>query len=400
MMILIGDLANRQSRKQWAQLSRLSAHFLDTLQGLTTLKLFGRSRDQTQMIARISDEFRDATMRVLRIAFLSAFALELLATISTALVAVQVGLRLLGGHLAFDEALFALILAPEYYLPLRMLGARFHAGVAGATAAGRIFEVLETPVGPSPQTPPHRVERGSPRVGAIHELPLPESPFTIAFDDVYYAYDGGERPALNGVTFEMRPSETVALVGRSGAGKSTLANLLLRFIEPTAGRIMINGLDLRAFDGDAWRTRIAWVPQLPHLFAGSVADNIRLARPDALLDTVIRAAQQARADVFIRALPDGYETQIGERGARLSGGQAQRIALARTFLKDAPILILDEATSNLDPDTEADIRAAMRDLMRGRTALIIAHRLATVRDADRMVVLENGRVVETRNANR
>ncbi len=395
-MMLIGRAASAQSRKQWTQLSRMSAHFLDVLQGLTTLKLFGRSREQAQVIAQISDRFRDATMSVLRIAFLSAFALEMLATISTAIIAVEIGVRLLYDKIAFDQALFVLILAPEFYLPLRMLGTRFHAGVSGATAAGRIFEVLEQDAAggsarPHPLTPsPFKSngERGALSVGAIHELPLQER-WHVRFEDVYYAYDDGERPALNGVTFELPPGEKVALVGPSGAGKSTVIHLLLRFIEPTGGQIVANGIPLADLDPAAWRAQIAWVPQLPYLFAGSVADNLRLARPDAPLDDVIRAAQQAHADEFIRALPGGYETPIGERGARLSGGQAQRVALARAFLKDAPLLILDEATSNLDPETEALIQAA---LLRGRTALIVAHRLKTVADADQVITLEHGRV--------
>jgi ATP-binding cassette subfamily C protein CydD len=379
-MVLIGSLASAQSRRQWTQLSRLSAHFLDVLQGLTTLKIFGRSREQAQEIARISEQFRDATMHVLRIAFLSALALEMLATISTAIIAVEIGLRLLYGRMAFDEAFFILILAPEYYMPLRALGARFHAGTAGTASAQRIFEVLSgQPLAVSVQPP----------VGAYRDTPP-----IVEFEAVSYTYADNERAALDGVSFAILPGQKVALVGRSGAGKSTVAQLLLRFIEPTAGRIAVDGQDLNTISPDDWRERIAWVPQMPYLLAASVADNIRLARPDAPLDDVIRAAQQAHADDFIRALPDGYDTPIGERGARLSGGQAQRIALARAFLKDAPILLLDEVTSNLDPETEADIQAAIRELMRDRTGLIIAHRLGTVMDADQIVVLDQGRVVE------
>jgi ATP-binding cassette subfamily C protein CydD len=378
-MVLIGSLASAQSRKQWTQLSRLSAHFLDVLQGLTTLKIFGRSREQAHEIARISEQFRDTTMHVLRIAFLSALALEMLATISTAIIAVEIGLRLLYGRLAFDEAFFILILAPEYYMPLRALGAHFHAGTAGTASAQRIFEVLSRQ--PSAVSDQH--------VGAYHYTPS-----VIEFDAVSYSYEENERAALDGVSFVIQPGQKVALVGRSGAGKSTVAQLLLRFIEPTAGQIIIDGRGLSTIPPDDWRERIAWVPQMPYLFAASVTDNIRLARPDAPLDDVIRAARQAHADDFIRALPDGYDTPIGERGARLSGGQAQRIALARAFLKNALLLILDEATSNLDPETEADIQAAIRALMRERTVLIIAHRLGTVMDADQIVVLDQGRVVE------
>lgn len=375
-MILIGKLANIESRRQWATLSRMSAFFLDALQGLTTLKLFGRSREQAQVIARLSNQFRDTTMRVLRVAFLSSLVLELLATIGTAIVAVEIGLRLLYGRLEFNEALFVLILAPEFYLPLRMLGTRFHAGIAGATAAQRIFEILDTPLPPA--------------AGKVHQIP---QRLTIRFEDVHYAYD--DRPALSGLNFQIEPGQRMALVGPSGAGKSTAVQLLLRFIEPDAGRITVDGLPLADLPPNLWRDQIAWVPQLPYLFQASVADNIRLARPDAPLDDVIRAATSAHADEFITAFPLGYDTLIGERGVRLSGGQAQRIALARAFLKDAPLLILDEATSNLDPQTEALLQDAMRTLLLDRTALIIAHRLSTVYQADQIVVLDDGRVEES-----
>jgi ATP-binding cassette subfamily C protein CydD len=187
----------------------------------------------------------------------------------------------------------------------------------------------------------------------------------------------------------------VALVGPSGAGKSTVAHLLLRFIDPTQGNLNVNDLPLTGIEPADWRSRLAWVPQNPYLFHGSVADNIRLARPEAPLKAVIQAARQAEAHPFIEALPAGYETIIGERGARLSGGQAQRIALARAFLKNAAYLILDEATANLDPELEQRIRAAIERLLHGRSALIIAHRLSTVRTASQILVMDHGRIVET-----
>lgn len=377
-MILIGIAAGKESRKQWQALSRLSAHFLDVMQGLTTLKIFGQSRAQVAIIRQISDEFRSTTMSVLRVAFISALVLELLSTIATALVAVHVGLRLLDAEIAFDTALFILILAPEFYLPLRMLGLRFHAGMSGITAAQRIFEVLETPLPPATET--------------VQPV-LPDLRYDIRFEAVRFAYDD-DRAALNGASFRIAPGHTVALVGPSGAGKSTVIQLLLRFITPTGGAITVDGIPLAALPADEWRAQVAWVPQMPYLFNASIAENIRLARPDAPLDAVITAAEQAHADAFIRALPQGYDTVIEERGSRLSGGQAQRIALARAFLKDAPLVILDEATANLDPETEMQLRDAIQTLMRDRTVLLIAHRLSTVTQADEILVINEGRIIE------
>jgi ABC-type multidrug transport system fused ATPase/permease subunit len=224
-------------------------------------------------------------------------------------------------------------------------------------------------------------------------LPSPAR-LDLCFSGVHYAYDDGERPALNGLSFDLPQGESVALVGPSGAGKSTVAYLLLRFIEPDRGSISVGGRPLQVLSPATWREQVAWVPQNPYLFHGTVAENIRLARPTASGEEVERAACQASAHGFVEALPQGYDTVIGERGARLSGGEAQRIALARAFLKDAPLLVLDEATANLDPESEALVQEAMARLLLGRTALIIAHRLSTVYRAGHIVVLDQGRLAE------
>ncbi len=376
-MTLIGMAAGSLARRQFSEMQFLGAHFLDVMQGLTTLKLFNRSKAQTETIRRITDQFREATMRVLRVGFLSALSLELLATLSVAIVAVEIGLRLLAGGIGFEQALFLLVIAPEFYLPLRNLGAKYHAGTEGKAAAERIFEVLDTPI---PNT-----------VGARYIVPLHDK-VRIHFDDVHFAYD--DRPVLDRLRFTIEPGQRVALVGASGSGKSTTANLLLRFIAPTSGRILIGATDLQTISSEAWRAQIGWVSQRPYLFHTTIAENIRLGKPNASVSEVIDAAKAASAHEFIQALPQGYETICGERGLKLSGGQAQRIAIARAFLRDAPLLILDEATANLDPETEAEIDAAIARLMLGRTVLMIAHRLNTVVDADQIIVLDAGKVIE------
>ncbi|APC09343.1 ATP-binding/permease protein CydD [Moorella thermoacetica] len=438
-MFLIGGQAERLTSNQWETLGRLSGHFLDVLQGLTTLKIFGRSKAQVEVLTRLSEDFRTTTLAVLRVAFLSALVLELAATLGTALVAVSVGLRLLYGRLPFQEALFLLLLAPEFYLPLRLLGSRYHAGLAGVTAAGRIFDLLSRPlpagegdkagsavgqdevVAPFIAGHPGRatalsedkkmvagicLKQGIPSgresiPGAAGgggrpagEKGLPRPGLHIILEDVYYAYDPGNRPALQGLSLELRPGEKVALVGPSGSGKSTVAHLLLRFLEPDRGRITADGHPLDRVPPEEWRRQVSLVPQHPYLFSGTIADNILLGRPHASWEEMVAAASLAGAHEFITALPQGYATHIGERGLRLSGGQARRLAIARAFLKEAPLLILDEATAGLDPATDQIIQTALERLLRGRTSLIIAHRLSAAVRADRIVVLASGRVIE------
>ncbi|HSL31202.1 MAG TPA: thiol reductant ABC exporter subunit CydD, partial [Anaerolineales bacterium] len=379
-MIMIGKGAEIVTKKQYQTLSRLSAHFLDSLQGLTTLKLFGQSQAHAKNIETVSNQFRDTTLGVLRITFLSALALELLATLSTAVIAVEIGFRLLYARMEFLEAFFILVLAPEFYLPLRNLGARFHAGMAGTTAAKRIYEILDTPVATN-------------QVSADNDRTLGDVS-SIEFKDVSYTYPGETRPALKNINLTIRAGQHLALVGASGAGKTTLANLLLGFIRPTQGQITTQTSSSTLHSPPA-TSSIAWVPQRPYLFHDSIAANIRLGNPDATDAEMIEAAKAAHLHDFIETLPAKYETVIGEEAARLSGGQAQRLAIARAFLKNAPILILDEPTSSLDPETETLLEESTRRLMQGRTVITIAHRLNTVFRADHIVVLEAGRMTES-----
>ena len=379
LLALIGSRVKGITEQRFLELSWMSAFFLDMLQGLATLKMFGRSREQIENIREISQKFGNTSMEVLRTAFQTNLVLEWGGTIATALVAVEVSLRLMGGTLPFNHALAVLVITPEFFLPLRQLALKYHAGTAGKAAAERIFAILDTP----PKMPRAQTRRW-----------VVPARLDIRFDNVSFAYADGQRPALQGFSLSIPHGQTIALVGTTGAGKTTAAHLLLRFIEPDRGLITIDGAALETIDPSVWRSRVAWVPQIPHLFYGTIADNIRLARSDASRADIIAAAQAAHAHDFIAQLPLGYDTPIEERGARLSGGQQQRLAIARAFLKDAPFLILDEATSYLDSASEAAIQDALLRLMRGRTVLIIGHRLKLVFAADQVAVLDRGRVIE------
>ncbi|MFD5447020.1 thiol reductant ABC exporter subunit CydD [Streptomyces sp. NPDC127100] len=368
-MMLIGWATQARMDRQWRLLSRLSGHFLDVVAGLPTLKVFGRAKAQAESIKRITGEYRQATVRTLRIAFLSSFALELLATLSVALVAVTIGMRLVHGDMALYDGLVVLVLAPEAYLPLRQVGAQYHAAAEGLAAAEEIFSVLETPA-------------RAPGSG-----PVPADG-ALSFEGVTVRYPGRAADAVADVDLVVRPGETVALVGPSGAGKSTLLNVLLGFVRPSRGRITIGGADLAGLDPEQWHARVAWVPQHPHLFAGTVAENVRLARPEADDTAVRRALGDAGALEFVDALPEGTDTVLGEDGAGLSAGQRQRLALARAFLADRPVLLLDEPTAALDGATEAEVVAAVRRLAAGRTVLLVVHRPALLEVADRVVRLD------------
>ncbi|QHC26505.1 thiol reductant ABC exporter subunit CydD [Streptomyces sp. GS7] len=365
-MILIGWATQSRMDRQWRLLARLSGHFLDVVEGLPTLKVFGRAKAQAASIRAITGEYRRATLRTLRIAFLSSFALELLATISVALVAVGIGMRLVNGELDLYTGLMVLVLAPEAYLPLRQVGAQYHAAAEGLSAAEEVFAVLET----RPRTP--------------GTAPAPEGT-ALTVEGLVVRHPGRADDSLPATSFEVRPGETVALVGPSGAGKSTLLSVLLGFTAPSEGRVLADGQDIAALAPESWRGRIAWVPQHPHLFAGTIAANVRLARPDAEDAAVRTALEDAGALEFVDALPEGLATRLGESGAGLSAGQRQRLALARAFLADRPILLLDEPTANLDGETEEAVVAAVRRLAAGRTVLMVVHRPALLAVADRTV---------------
>jgi ATP-binding cassette, subfamily C, bacterial CydD len=372
-MWLIGRYTEERTRERWHALRLLSTHFLDVVRGLPTLRAFNRSRAQGDSIVEVSERYRRATMGTLRLGFLSGSVLELAATLSVALVAVTVGVRLVSGGLGLQAGLTVLILAPELYSPLRQLGAQFHASADGLAVADRMLSLLEAP----------------PAVGASGRLVAPnpaEAP--VRFERVSFAYPSRPELVLDELDLELLPGETVALVGASGTGKSTVASLLLRFAEPIAGRVTVGGMDLAECRTDVWRGLLAWVPQRPTIFRGTVADNIRLGFPRASEDRTREAAMLAGADYFVQGLPWGYETMIGDGGRPLSAGERRRIALARAFLRDAPFVILDEPTADLDRVSADVVAEAVERLRPGRTVLLIAHRGELVHRADRVVSLD------------
>jgi ATP-binding cassette, subfamily C, bacterial CydD len=386
--ILVGLHTRAQTRRQWRLLAQLSGHFLDVVQGLPTLKAFGRAKAQEQVIARVTGEHRAAAMATLRVAFLSALVLELSAALATALVAVETGLRLLYGHMPYQSALLVLLLTPEAYLPLRAVTAQHHASAEGGAAAESVFQILDTPL-PSPAARPTVPAAGP--AGTVPDL----RSAVIRLHRVRVAYPGRDVPALADLSLSIGPGELILLTGASGAGKTSLLRLLLKFIEPTAGTVQAGGADLAAVPAGSWRAQIAWVPQHPRLFPGSVADNIALGRPGAPRAAIEDAARLAGAVAFIESLPRGYDTPLGERAARLSAGERQQLALARAFLRDAPLLLLDEPTAHLAPAAATAIRGVIAGPLAGRTIIVATHQRWDAAGASQIVVLDGGRLGQT-----
>jgi thiol reductant ABC exporter CydD subunit len=370
-MTLVGATTRERMDRQLRALERLGGHFLDVVAGLPTLKVFGRAKAQAATIAEITDRYRRAAISTLRVTFLSSLILELVATISVALVAVAIGLRLMGGNLDLRSALFVLVLAPEAYLPLRQLGANYHASAEGMAAAEQVFAVVERPAAPR---------------GTRTDVPDPALA-DLAVQGLAVTYPGRGEPALDDVSLTVRAGEVLALAGPSGCGKSTLLSVLLGFVVPQRGSVRVGDVDLAELHPDAWRARLAWVPQRPHLFAASIAENVRLGRDEASDDEVRAAIAAAGLADVVANLPQGHQTVLGDRGAGLSAGQRQRVALARAFLRDAPLLLLDEPTANLDGQTEHEVLEVVRRLSHGRTVVLVAHRPALLALADRVLPL-------------
>jgi ABC-type transport system involved in cytochrome bd biosynthesis fused ATPase/permease subunit len=371
-MVVIGRFTAQRTRARWEALAGLSSHFLDALRGLPTLVALNRARAQAGVLAAVGERHRRAAMATLRVGFLSGTVLELAATLGVALVAVTAGVRLADGGLGLQTAMTVLVLAPEVYLPLRRLGAEFHAGADGVAVARRMLDLLDAPAEVSPAG---RWQPPSPRHAPVR------------LEDVSFAYPSRPGMVLRGLDLEIAPGETLALVGDSGVGKSTVAALVLGLLRPTGGRVSVGGVDLAACRQAAWHRQLAWVPQHPVLPAGTVADAIRLGDRAASAARVREAAMLAGADAFVSALPDGYATAVGDGGRPLSPGQLRRVALARAFLRDAALVVLDEPAADLDPVSVDVLAEAVARLGADRTLLVIAHRPELVACADRVVCL-------------
>lgn len=381
MMILIGEDAHERNQKLWGKLSVMSARFLDTLQGVTTLKIFGAAKREGKVIEDISEEYRHSTMSVMRIAFVSALMLELISTVSIAIVAIASGLRMLAGHMPFAPGYFILLIAPEYFLTLRNLGTYYHSRMEAVSAAEHIVRILRIP--PEDKNPLGAPARNAAKV----------APASLTFRDVGFGYTDERGKVLTDIDLDIAPGEHLFIVGKSGVGKSSLLALVLGFARPTRGRLLIDGSELPLMDREEHLRRISWLPQRPTIFHATVAENIAIGRPGASREEIERAAELAYAGDFIDYLPHGYETQLGERGQGISGGQAQRIALARLFLRDVSLVLLDEPTAHLDPESEARVNESITRLAEGRTLLTVTHRIDNIEASRRVVVLERGRIV-------
>lgn len=413
-MFLIGSIAEKMNQKQWNSLRLLSSYFLDVIQGLLTIKLFNWTREALKNIEKVTEIFRVKTLNVLKIAFISSLVMELTSTVSVAIIAVTIGLRLLNGNFYFADALFILIIAPEFYLPLRQLGLYYHSALDGNSAFQTIKEIILASnfdngedfgsFGTSAKAASHFSQQYfikensinaniKTEISNLEEVKLLLEKDGITFQNVTLIYFDKKVKALDDVSFRIPPKQITAIVGKSGSGKSTIFNLILKFIEPTSGSILVGDRKLNEIDDIFLRMNISWVPQNPRLFNKSILDNFKICKPEASLEEVSYVCRRAGIDKFIELLEYGFETQIGEYTSKLSGGEQQRIAIARAYLRNSPLILIDEPTANIDPVAQQEILSIMFELCRNKTAIIIAHNINTIQKVDNVVFLRNGKVL-------
>jgi ATP-binding cassette subfamily C protein CydD len=377
-MILLGLAAKIKADRQYESYQMLSNHFVDSLRGLETLKYLGLSRQHINKIILVSERYRRATMGTLRIAFLSSFALDFFTMLSIATVAVFLGMDLINGKMELRPALTILILAPEYFLPIREVGADYHATLDGKEAGKKIQEILDKESLQQKQDP----------------IPLWKSTSTFSVKGISVHFADSNRPALQDIQFSVSGSKKIGIIGASGAGKSTLIDVLSGFLTPSSGEFQVNGKKLTTLSQLNWQSQITYIPQHPYIFHDTVLNNIRFYNPEATLKEVEKAAEAAGLIEVIQSLPQGFETIIGEGGRSLSGGQEQRIALARAFLSNRPIIMLDEPTAHLDIETEYELKETMLQLFNGKLVFFATHRLHWMLDMDQIIVLDQGKIVE------
>ncbi|MBR9982200.1 MAG: thiol reductant ABC exporter subunit CydD [Desulfatitalea sp.] len=373
-MVLIGGYAEKLNQRQWRRLAALSARFLDSLQGLTTIRAFNASRREAAIIARITDEYRETTVSVLRVAFLSALVLEFLATVSLALVAIFIGFKLLAGDMVFQSGFFILLLAPEFFLPLRSLGTQYHARLSAMAAAEGLLGILSEPTDPLPQ----RREKVRPRWNTV----------ALELAHIAYRYPGGQT-VLRELKMSVGAGTLTVLAGPSGTGKTTALRLMLGSLTPDRGHIVVNGADLSRMPSAAWLAHVAWVPQSAFLFQGTLLENMLLptdGNPSPThMEYLDRAAALTGLDRDLAALPQGWHTRLGEAGEGLSGGQRRRLALTRAVLKNAPLILLDEPTAHLDAESRRTVVKALRALAGRHTLVVASHDPEVLGIADSVV---------------